>query len=82
MAERAVSDENKVLSDVSEDEISLELSCGSSSFDDDVEINHRNAIAPFQFEPYASGSAVDKQIPITVPLDFKILIGNNFNTYK
>lgn len=59
MAERAVSDENKVLSDVSEDEISLELSCGSSSFDDDVEINHRNALAPFQFEPYASGSAVE-----------------------
>lgn len=38
MAERAVSDENKVLSDVSEDEISLELSCGSSSFDDDVKL--------------------------------------------
>lgn len=57
MAERAVSDENEVLSDVSEDEISLELSCGSSSFD--IEINHRNAIAPFQFEPYASGSDVE-----------------------
>lgn len=59
MAERAVSDENEVLSDVSEDEISLTLSCGSSSFDDDIEINHRNAIAPFQFEPYASGSDVE-----------------------
>lgn len=46
MAKRAVSNENKVLSDVSEDEISLELSYGS------------------------------------VPLDLKILIGNNFNTYK
>lgn len=59
MAERAVSDENEVLSDVSEDEISLELSCGSSSFD--IEINHRNAIAPFQFEPYASGSDVESE---------------------
>lgn len=59
MAERAVSDENEVLSDVSEDDLSLELSCGSSSFDDDIEINHRNAIVPFQFEPYASGSDVE-----------------------
>lgn len=59
MAERAVSDENNVLSDESEDEISWELSCGSSSFDDDVEINHSNAIAPFQFEPYANGSDVE-----------------------
>lgn len=27
-------------------------------------------------------SLTRKRIPMTVPLDFKILIGNNFNTYK
>lgn len=61
MAKRALSNENKnkVLSDVFEDEISLELSYGSSIFDDDVKINHRNAMASFQFEPYASGSDVE-----------------------
>lgn len=85
MAERAVSDENKVLSDVSEDEISLELSCGSSSFDDDVKLTivmlqHRSNSS---LMPVAQlWSLTRKQIPITVPLDFKILIGNNFNTYK
>ncbi|XP_062605333.1 uncharacterized protein LOC134267130 [Saccostrea cucullata] len=55
MAERAVREDNYVESEVSEDELSLDLSCGSSSFDENIETDP-NSIAPFRFEPYASSS--------------------------
>lgn len=84
MAERAVTDENKVLSDVSEDEISLEL----SRFDhlvlmmmlklNIVMLQHRSNLS---LTPVAQiWSLTGKQISMTVPLDFKILIDNNVYT--
>ncbi|XP_061192987.1 P2X purinoceptor 7-like [Saccostrea echinata] len=57
MAERAVSVENYVESEVSEDELSLDLSCGSSSFDEDIETDP-NSIAPFRFEPCTCGNCI------------------------
>lgn len=83
MAKRAVSNENKVLSDVSEDEISLELSYGSSSFDDDVKINHCKLWhrSNLSLTPVAQKwSLTGKQIPMTFPLDLKLLIGAHVET--
>ncbi|XP_062588548.1 uncharacterized protein LOC134250211 [Saccostrea cucullata] len=58
MAELSVNIENESQSERSEDEQTLDLSCGSSSFDESVtdEVYDPNSIKPFRFEPYESGS--------------------------